>query len=298
MQRDSSIHTHEGLSRKWENIRRSWYKFSRNPLSIVGLVVICIILLFAIFAPFISPYPESVGKFVNFSEASQPPSLNHLCGTDAFGRDILTRILFGCRYSLMMGVTVLLLSVPLGVALGLIAGYYKGSWLDLIIMRITDIFIAVPALILALAVCSILTPGIFHAMLAISMVWWTWYTRMVYGLASSLKDEFFVHAAEVIGASRTHILFKEIFYNSLAPILTKMSLDMGWVIIIGSSLSFVGLGAQPPTPDLGSMVADGSKYLPDQWWISVFPALAIMFIVLGFNLFGDGVRDMLGAERG
>lgn len=290
--------TQERLSIRWENIRRNWYKFSRNPLSIIGLVVICIILFFAIFAPFVSPYPESAGKYINFYEASQPPSLTHLFGTDAFGRDILTRIFFGIRYSLMMGVTVLFLIVPVGVVLGLIAGYYRDSWLDIVIMRITDIFIAVPPLILALAVCSVLTPNIFNAMLAISIAWWPWYTRLVYGLASSLKNEFFVQSAELTGANKIHILFREILLNCLSPILTKMSLDMGWIILIGSSLSFVGLGVQPPTPDLGSMVADGSKYLPDQWWISIFPAFAIMLIVLSFNLFGDGIRDTFGVERG
>jgi len=284
------------LSKRWENIRRNWYKFSRNSLSIIGLVVVCIIVFVAIFAPYISPHPESAGKFINFYEASQRPSLVHLCGTDVFGRDVLTRIFFGYRFSLMMGIVVLSLVVPVGVILGLIAGYYRDSWLDTVIMRITDIFVAVPPLILALAVCSVLTPGIFHAMMAVSLMWWPWYTRMVYGVASSLKGEFFVQAAEVTGASRTHILFREILPNCIAPIFTKMSLDMGWVILIGASLSFVGLGAQPPTADLGSMVADGSKYLPDQWWIAVFPAFAIMLVVLAFNLLGDGIRDMLGAE--
>jgi len=284
------------LPKRWENIRRNWYKFSRNSLSIIGLVVVCIIVFVAIFAPYISPHPESAGKFINFYEASQYPSLVHLCGTDVFGRDVLTRIFFGYRFSLMMGIVVLSLVVPVGVVLGLIAGYYRDSWLDTVIMRITDIFVAVPPLILALAVCSVLTPGIFYAMMAVSLMWWPWYTRMVYGVASSLKGEFFVQAAEVTGASRTHILFSEILPNCIAPIFTKMSLDMGWVILIGASLSFVGLGAQPPTADLGSMVADGSKYLPDQWWIAVFPAFAIMLIVLAFNLLGDGIRDMLGAE--
>ena len=294
MQKDSS--RQGGISKRWKNIRRNWYKFSRNPLSIIGLVVFCIIVFVAIFAPFISPYPESAGKFINFDEASQFPSLVHLCGTDVFGRDVLTRIFFGCRFSLMMGIVVLSLAVPVGVVLGLIAGYYRDSWLDTIIMRITDIFVAVPPLILALAVCSVLNPGIFHAMMAVSFMWWPWYTRMVYGVASSLKGEFFVQAAEVTGASRTHILFREILPNCIAPIFTKMSLDIGWVILLGASLSFVGLGAQPPTADLGSMVADGSKYLPDQWWIAVFPAFAIMLVVLAFNLLGDGIRDMLGAE--
>ncbi len=134
-------------------------------------------------------------------------------------------------------------------------------------------------------------------MMAVSLMWWPWYTRLVYGLSSSLRSEFFVQAAEVTGASRSHILFREILPNCVSSIFTKMSLDMGWVILIGSSLSFVGLGAQPPTPDLGTMVADGAKYLPDQWWVAIFPALAIMITVLGFNLLGDGFRDLFALEE-
>jgi peptide/nickel transport system permease protein len=235
---------------------------------------------------------------VNFPEASKPPSWKHLCGTDVFGRDILSRIFFGFRFSLGMGVVVICITAPVGVTLGLIAGYMKGSFIDTLIMRLTDIFVAVPPLVLALAVCSILTPSVFNAMMAISLLWWPWYCRLVYGIASSIRNEFYVQAAEVTGASKLHILFREIFPNCYGPIFTKLSLDMGWVILIGSALSFVGLGAQPPTPDLGTMVADGGKYMPDQWWIAVFPAFAIMFIVLGFNLLGDGVRDMLEVEEG
>jgi len=286
------------LSRTWEYIRRKWYKFSRNPLSIVGLALICTIIFSAIFASYISPHPESAGKFVNFSEASQSPSLAYLCGTDRFGRDVLTRIFFGYRYSLGMAVIVISIMAPVGIILGLIAGYYKNSWIDTVIMRITDIFIAIPPLILALAICSVLTPSIFNAMLAISVAWWPWYTRMVYEVTSSLKGEFFVQAAQVTGANTTHILFREILPNCMAPVLTKMSLDVGWVILIGATLSFVGLGAQPPIPDLGSMVADASSYLPDLWWEAVFPAFAIMLVVLAFNLFGDGIDDMLGEEKG
>jgi len=164
-------------------------------------------------------------------------------------------------------------------------------------MRITDIFVSIPPLVLALAVCSVLTPSVFNAMMAVSLMWWPWYCRMVYGIASSLRNEFFVQAAEVTGAGKLHILFREILPNCYAPIFTKMSLDMAWVILIGSALSFVGLGAQPPTPDLGTMVAEGGRYMPDQWWIAVFPALAIMVVVLGFNLLGDGIRDMLEVEE-
>jgi peptide/nickel transport system permease protein len=281
-----------------ENLGRAWYKFSRNSLSIVGGVTVLIIVLLAIFAPFVTPYPEHALKpFADFPNASQPPSLQHFFGTDEIGRDIFSRTIFGYRFSLTIGILVLVLVVPPGVLLGLLAGYYQGTWIDTIIMRITDIFLAVPPLILALAIASVLEPNLFHSMLAVSLMWWPWYTRLVYGLASALRNEFFVSSAELTGASTAHILFREILPNCLSPVFTKMSLDMGWVIIIGSSLSFVGLGVQPPKPGLGTMVASGAKYLPDQWWISLFPALAIVIVVLAFNLLGDGLRDLLAAEE-
>lgn len=286
-----------GTNGRMVELHRNWYKFSRNPLSIIGISMVAIIILLAVFAPYFSPHPPSAGKFLDFANANQGPSLSNLAGTDQYGRDVLSRIFFGYRFSLMMAIVVLALAMPVGVFLGLIAGYYRGTWIDMTIMRITDIFVSVPSLVLALAVCSILTPGVLHAMMAVSLMWWPWYCRMVYGVASSLKGEYFVNAAELTGASRMHIVFKEILPNCLSPVLTKMSLDVGWVILIASSLSYVGLGAQPPTADLGSMVADGSKYLPDQWWISVFPAIAIMLVILAFNLLGDGISDMLGTSE-
>ena len=287
----------EALSRKWEELKKGWYKFSRNPLSVIGLTTVLVVIFLAIFAPYVSPYPRHAGRFVNFDEAGLPPSMLHLFGTDVFGRDILSRIFFGFRFSLVMGMVVLTLVVPPGVILGLTAGYFKDSWIDTVIMRVTDLFLAIPPLVLALAICSVLTPNLFNAMMAVSLMWWPWYTRLVYGLSSSLRNEFFVQAAEVAGARRTHILFREILPNCLSPIFTKMSLDMGWVILIGSALSFVGLGVQPPKPGLGTMVADGAKYMPDQWWIGIFPAFAIMVVVLGFNLLGDGLRDLLAVEE-
>jgi len=265
-----------------ENLGRAWYKFSRNPLSIVGGVTILIIVLLAIFAPYIVPYPDHATKpFTDFANASLPPSSVYYFGTDEIGRDIFSRTIYGFRFSITMGLIVLALVVPVGVTLGLVAGYNQGSRTDTFIMRITDIFLAVPPLILALA----------------SLMWWPWYTRLVYGLASAQRNEFYVSSAEIIGASTPHILFREILPNTLSPIFTKMSLDMGWVIIIGASLSFVGLGVQPPKPGLGTMVASGAKFLPDLWWISFFPAMAIVMLVLGFNLLGDGMRDMFAAEE-
>jgi len=280
-----------------EEIGRNWYKFSRNSLSITGLIVVVAVIIIALLAPYISPYPAHAGPFTDFANAKRPPNLTYLLGTDQIGRDILSRIIFGMRSSLLMGVVVLTLVVPPGVFLGLVAGYFHGTWIDTLIMRITDIFLAVPPLILALAVASVLKPNLWNSMMAISLMWWPWYTRLVYGLATTLRNEYFVTAAEVTGASTAHILFREILPNTISPILTKMSIDVAWVIIIGSMLSFVGLGVQPPEPSLGTMIADGSKYLPDQWWIAVFPALAIVVIVLGFNLLGDGIRDMFASEE-
>lgn len=282
-----------------EEMRKNWYKFSRNKLSVVGFAIVLAVVLTAVFAPLLSPYPQHAGKFVDYQNANLPPSGHYFFGTDVFGRDILTRIFFSLRGALVMPILVLTMSVPVGVFLGLVAGYFKGNWIDTVIMRVTDIFLAVPPLLLALAIAAVLEPNLTNAMIAVTVMWWPWYTRLVYGMASSFKNEYFVIGAELIGASKSHILFREILPNCLSPIFTKMALDVGWVILIGASLSFVGLGEQPPTPALGQMVADGSRYMPDSWWMTIFPSLAIVIIILGFNLLGDGVRDMLAkGEKG
>lgn len=280
-----------------ENWGRAWYKFSHNPLSVLGLVTVILVILLAVFAPYVTPYPKHAGPFTDFANAKLPPSLAHPFGTDLVGRDVFTRTIFGFRFSLTMGLVVLTLVVPPGVLLGLLAGYYHGSLVDTVIMRITDIFLAVPPLILALAIASMLKPNLFNSMMAVSLMWWPWYTRLVYGLTTQMRNEYFTTSAEIMGASRWHILFREILPNCVSPIFTKMSLDMGWVILIGASLSFVGLGVQPPKPGLGTMVANGARFLPDLWWIALFPALAIVVVVLGFNLLGDGLRDLFAAEE-
>jgi peptide/nickel transport system permease protein len=277
----------------WLNLGKNWYKFSRNTLSIVGLVIVAGIIISAIFAPWITPYPEHAGPFVDFENTGQPPSLQHLCGTDNMGRDIFSRIIFAFRGALIMAVVVLALAVPPGVLLGLIAGYFQNTWIDTVIMRITDIFLSVPPLILALAIAAMLKPTLMNAMIAVTVMWWPWYTRLVYGMASSVRNEYFVIAADLTGASKFHILLREILPNCLSPVFTKMALDVGWVILIGASLSFVGLGEQPPIPALGQMVSDGARYMPTFWWMTIFPSLAIVLTILGFNLMGDGLRDML-----
>jgi len=278
----------------WFNLGKNWYKFSRSTLSIVGLVIVAGIILSAIFAPWIAPYPEHAGPFVDFGSKGQSPSLQHLCGTDIVGRDILSRIIFAFRGALIMAVVVLILAVPFGVLLGLIAGYFhQDSWISVVIMRITDVFLGLPPLILALVIAAVLKPTLMNAMIAVTISWWSWYTRLVYGMASSVSNEYFVVAAKLTGASKFHILFREILPNCLSPVFTKMALDVGWVILIGASLSFVGLGEQPPAPALGQMVSDGARYMPTFWWMTIFPALAIVLAIMGFNLTGDGLRDML-----
>ena len=275
-----------------ERYGRYWYKFRRNKLSVVGLGAIVGIVFVALFAQLLSPFPSSAGLYVNFPAAYQAPSSTHVFGTDEIGRDILSRVFFAFRYSLTLMVVVLSVSVAPGVILGLIAGYFNGRGISTVIMRVADIFVAVPPLLLALSVASVLTPSAINAMLAVSLAWWPWYTRLVYSSASSIRNEDFVRAAELVGASKWHVMFKEILPNALGSILTKVTLDCGWVILIGASLSYVGLGAQPPTPDLGTMVAEGATYLPADWWISLFPAFAIVIVILGFNLLGDGINDM------
>jgi len=286
-----------GWSRFWTGFKKNWYHYSRNKLSVVGLAIVLLVILLAIFAPLVTPYPAHAGPYVDYPNAGQPPSAKFWLGTDPIGRDIFTRIIFSFRGALLMSMLVLAIAVPPGLILGLLAGYYNGTIIDTIIMRITDILLSVPPLVLALAIAAVLKPNLINAMIAVTVMWWPWYTRLVYGMASSVRNDYFVIAAELNGASRFYILFREILPNCLSPVFTKMALDVGWVILIGASLSFVGLGEQPPTPALGQMVSDGARYMPELWWMTIFPALAIVFVILGFNLMGDGIRDMLSASR-
>lgn len=282
------------MIRRWCQ-SRVWYRFSRNRLSVVGLTIVIAVVLMATLAPWIVPYPEHAKAFVDVENMSQPPTVNHLFGTDDVGRDVLSRVVFGYRTSLVLAVVVLTIAAPLGVIFGLIAGYL-GGWADAVIMRVTDVFLAVPSLVLAMAILGLFSPSLVMAMVAVSAGWWPWYTRLVYNLSRSLRTEGYVTAAQVVGASSLRIMFSEILPNCLGTVLTKITLDMGFVILLGSSLSFLGLGAQPPTPDLGSMVAEGTIFLPDVWWPSVFPSLAILIVVFGLNLVGDGLRDLFGVE--
>lgn len=276
--------------------KKRWYRFSRNYMSVAGLAIVVVVILAAILANWITPYPQHASAFTDYSNANMPPSASHIMGTDSIGRDILTRIIFAFRNALKMAIVVLAISVPLGSVLGMIAGVRHGTWLDTLIMRITDVFLSIPSMILALAIASVLKPNLTNAMLAVTISWWPWYCRLAYGTASSISRENYVRYAELSGGGLSHIVFKEILPNCISPILTKMTLDVGWVIMTGASLSYIGLGEQAPTPALGNMISSGIKYLPQQWWNTVFPAIGIIVIILGFNLLGDGVGDLLSVE--
>ena len=274
---------------------QNWHRFSRNPTAVIGSVIVTVVVLTAVLAPWIAPHPDHVGSIVNFRARHLPPSAQYWFGTDNVGRDIFTRVLFGYRVSLLLAAVVLAFAVPLGAALGLIAGYF-GGWAEIIIMRLTDIALAIPPLVMALAVTAVLTPNLVHAMLAIAALWWTWHTRLIFSITRTLRQQEFVEAARTLGASAFHILFRELLPNCASAILVKTSLDFGFVILIGAALSYLGLGVQPPTPDLGTMVANGADFLPDRWWESLLPGAAILFAALGFNLLGDGLRDLYDVE--
>lgn len=277
----------------WENIHKLWYKFSMNKASVMGLVIILIVLFVAVFYKMLAPFPDHVGAIVDFANAALPPSSKYILGTDTVGRDILSRIMYGCRGAFTLGLGVISVVVPVGGILGLIAGYWNDKFISTFILRACDVFLSLPALILVMCVSTVLEPSLRNSMLAICVCWWPTYCRLVYGSVVSTKNEVYIKSAEIIGASNGHILIREILPNCLGPLFTKMTLDMGVAILSGATLSYLGMGEQAPIPSLGAMVSTGVNYLPDQWWLAVFPALTIMIIVLAFNLTGDGVKDML-----
>jgi len=275
---------------------RGWRAFRRSPMALVGLALVALVVFSALLADAIVPYPSHAGPVGDFAAMSAAPSRQYLLGTDTIGRDLLTRVIYAYRLSLEMAVVVLAIATPIGVVVGLLAGYLGPVW-SYALMRLTDVFLSVPPLVLAMSITGFLEPSAIHGMMAITAMWWPWYARLTYNLTRAERQEGYVLAAETVGASLPHTLFREILPNCMPAILTKMTIDVGFVILIASSMSFLGLGAQAPTPDLGSMVADGARYMPDAWWLTVFPALAILIVVLGFNLLGDGLREAADVRR-
>ncbi len=260
----------------------------RNPMALAGLAVILLWSLVAIFAPTLAPYDPLVQ---NIGARLQPPSMEHLCGTDELGRDVFSRILHGARISLPMGLIVVVFAMFLGGTVGALAGFIGGRFDD-VMMRLADITLAFPSIVLALAIAAALGPSLKNLLIAMMAVWWPEYARLMRGQVLSVKNNDYVEACRAVGVPSAHILLRHIVPNAGTPLLVKASLDAGSAILTVAALSFIGLGAVPPTPEWGAMISMGrTKFY--QWWMMTFPGLAILTVVLGFNFVGDGLRDAL-----
>lgn len=261
----------------------------RDKGALAGCIIIAVLVILAMFAPVITPY-DPIKQ--NYDELLNPPSRSHPLGTDQYGRDLLTRIFFGCRYALLIGVGVVAIQIAVGVTLGLIAGYY-GGFLDAVIMRFTDVMLAIPSVVLAVTIAGFLGGGIQNVIIAVGAIGWRAYTRLVRAEVLTTKEETFVEAARAVGCGNLRIILRHILPYTLAPVIAYTSLSVAIAILWAAALSFLGLGAQPPTPEWGAMLADGREFLMDAWWIATFPGIAIAITVLGFNFFGDALRNAL-----
>lgn len=266
--------------------------FRNTSLMIGGLITLTIIIL-AVFAPALATHGV---EQMDMRNRFAGPSWDHLLGTDNFGRDLWSRLVWGARVSLSIAVIAVVFSVIIGTIVGLVAGYF-GGWVDLVLMRITDIFLGVPAIVLALAIVAILGPGMLNVALALIVVAWTEYARVVRSTTLVLREQNYVQAARALGASPSRILFKEILPNAMGPIIVLSSLGLGTAIISESALSFLGFGLPPPTPTWGWTLAYGTKFIRDAPWLSIISGASIMITVLGFNLLGDGLRDILDPRQ-
>ncbi len=284
--------TRQPQTLRWQNLRRGLKRFRANPLSIIGLVLIVFFVILAFAAPYLVPFPEDAAGKTNVLSRLLPPNLEHPFGTDKIGRDIFSRVLMGTLLALQVGIVIIFLASIIGVTIGAVAAYF-GGWVDALLMRITDIFLTVPALVLAIAVSAALGKGINNVMLGIALVWWPGFARLTRSLVLAKREEAFVEAARGLGAKHGRILFLHILPNILAPIVVKMSTDFGFAVLTAAAMGFIGLGAQPPTPEWGAMINDGREHFPEKWWIATFPGLAIFLMVFSWNLLGDGLRDIL-----
>ena len=263
----------------------------KNRLTTIGSSVVFLLVLIALLAPLIVPFPQDTID-THIEERFQSPSTRHFFGTDELGRDVFSRVLCGTWISLQVGAIAIGLALAIGVPLGVVAGY-TGGMLDEVIMRITDVFLSFPPLLLAMAISSLLGPNLTNAMIAIAIAWWPWYTRLLRSEAISVRERDYVQAARAMGVSQGKIVFRHVLPNCLTPIIIQASMDFGSIILTSAALSFLGLGAQPPTPEWGLMVSTGRTYFLTNWWIVTFPGLAIFTAVLSFNLVGDGLREIL-----
>ena len=272
-----------------------WRSFSRNRLAMVGLVIVLLLAVLAALAPWIAPYAPSVGDLR--TERLLPPTAAHWFGTDDQGRDILSRILHGSRITLYVVVLVAVLAAPIGLLVGTVSGY-AGGYVDAVLMRVTDIFLAFPRLILALAFVAALGPGIENAVIAIAITSWPPYARIARAETLSLRQADYISAVRLLGASPARIVLRHIMPLCVSSVIVRVTLDMAGIILTAAGLGFLGLGAQPPSPEWGAMIAAGRAYVLDQWWVAAAPGAAIFVVSLAFNLLGDGLRDALDPKAG
>lgn len=304
----SSEHEH----RRWEPARltdllrsfwtaRKTQQFISNRLNLVGLFFVALVVFPAIFASRIEIMGVPVQPFsiATYSPTEQDlfnrlaaPSMKHPMGTDQLGRDIFSRILYGARISLRIGLTVVSITLAIGTTVGVVAGY-AGGWVDEALMRFVDVLLAFPGILLALVIAGILGPSLTNIMIALAVVGWTQYARVIRGSVLSVKENEYVKSAQLMGVTTPRLLARHVLPNVITPVIVLATMDMAYVILGTAGLSFLGLGAQPPTPEWGTMLAGGRDYVTTAWWIVNFPGLAIMITVLGFNLLGDGLRDVL-----
>ena len=262
---------------------------AESRLNVAGVVIVALVLLLAVFGPAIAPQnPDQINLFA----VLQPPSVHHWFGTDNLGRDLFSRVLVGTRISVEVAVIILSLSVLFGTALGIVSGL-AGGLADEIVMRVTDLFLAFPGFILAAAIAATLGPSLQHTVLALAVVFWPWYTRLIRGQVLSLREREFILAARMARAGTIWIATRHVARNVLSILVVQVSLDVGYAILATSSLSFLGLGAQPPSPEWGAIIAEGRSYIQTAWWWSTFAGIALALTVLGFNLLGDGLRDWI-----
>jgi len=266
-----------------------WRTFARNRLAMVGLAIVIALVLIALFANVLAPHSPTVGEL---SQRLMPPSPVHWLGTDDQGRDILSRLIHGSRITLFVVVLVAVLAAPVGLLVGTVAGY-AGGWIDAVLMRITDIFLAFPRLVLALAFVAALGPGIENAVIAIAITSWPPYARIARAETLTIRQADYISAVRLIGASPWRIVLRHIMPLCLSSVIVRVTLDMAGIILTAAGLGFLGLGAQPPMPEWGAMIANGRQFVLDQWWVAAAPGAAIFIVSLGFNLLGDGLRDAL-----
>lgn len=266
-------------------------RLMRDRAAATGTLLIGGLILIAILAPWLAPYPEDVSTF-HLTNRLQPPSAEHWFGTDRMGSDVFSRLLFGARITITIAVIAVGVSVLIGVPIGLVAGYY-GRFTGGFLMRTSDIFLAVPQIVLAIAIAQTLGPSVENVILALSLTYWPFWARLVYAETRALKSQVFIEAAQALGASDLRVMVLHILPNTLSAIIVRTSIGMGATILTAAALGFLGLGAPPPAPEWGRTISEAREFLPEAWWYAAAPGLAIFLVVMGFNLLGDGLRDIL-----